>query len=60
MAGLSCHVILHLRGAITPGVWLDFLSSKAARLFFSLETIAQFDHPIGIEDSGRGNLPNTL
>ena len=41
-------------------VWLDFLSSKAVRLFFSQETIAQFDQlptPIGIAD---GDSPSIL
>ena len=58
--GLSCGVRLYLTVSRALGGWLDFLSSKAARLFFSLETIAQFDQlptPIRIAD---GDSPSIL
>ena len=60
MVGLSCGVRLYLTVSRALGGWLDFLSSKAARLFFSLETIAQFDQlptPIRITD---GDSPSIL
>jgi len=60
MVGLSCGVRLYLTVSRALGGWLDFLSSKAARLFFSLETIAQFDQlptPIRIAD---GDSPSIL
>ena len=51
---------LHLTVSRALGVWFHFLSSKAVRLFFSLEAIAQFDQlptPIGISD---GDSPSIL
>ena len=60
MVGLSCGVRLYLTVSRALGGWLDFLSSKAARLFFSFETIAQFDQlptPIRITD---GDSPSIL
>ena len=51
---------LHLTVSRALGVWFHFLSSKAVRLFFSLETIAQLDQlptPIGIAD---GDSPSVV